>query len=426
MSFPVATRLKRLLRSPWTITVELAGVALAGLASTFVDQHPTAAALAARAATRPAAAWVIRVLGLDRVFTSPWFLGLVAMAAGSLTIVVWEQWRRLAREWGSPAEASFRSAPYRADLVRPRTGQGRRLRIVTRGRIGTLGSPLFHTGLLLVALAGVGRMLVSADAAGEVMEGQVVPAGPEAFRVQDRGLLAAPVSLPVPVRLVEMVPSHYLSGDLLRLSARVALDPASVATVEVAVNAPLELGPTLLYLSQEFGPAAVLEIQRDGDAAFRTAFLRPGEAGDYEWAGPTPEGLELRLRAPMSPPGPRPPAVLEVRVISFGTLLAVGRLQPGSALELPGGGQVALRDMRWWVKLVASRDPTTWPVYLGFAVAIAGVVLMVTFMRTDLMVLVEPAGEGEERVVVAMRARRLAPIFAERFQRLVEEERGRG
>jgi hypothetical protein len=77
------------------------------------------------------------------------------------------------------------------------------------------------------------------------------------------------------------------------------------------------------------------------------------------------------------------------------------------------------------VKVAASRDPTTWPVYVGFGISITGVFLLFSFIRTDVLLVVEPAGE-EERVVVAMRPRRLAPIFAERFERLVEEERGRG
>jgi cytochrome c biogenesis protein ResB len=367
----------------------------------------------------------VQLLGLDRVFTSPWFLALVAIAACSLAVVVWEQWRRLGREWGPPTEASFRTAPFRREFSRVATGEGRRVRITTRGRAGSLGSPLFHTGLLVVAISGVGRMLVGADAAGEVMERAVVPAGAEGFATQDRGLIAAPVALPHPVRLVELVPSYYASGDLLRLSARIAPDPESPATVEIAVNAPLELGPTRLYLTQELGPAFILEIQRGGVSTVRAALLRPGDAGDYEWNGPLPDGLDLRLRAPAAPAGVRPPGLLDVRVLSWGALVAAGRMQPGSSLELPSGGRITLREVRWWVKVAASRDPTTWPVYLGFGIAITGVVLLFAFIRTDVLLVVEPAGE-EERVVVAMRPRRLAPIFAERFERLVEEERGRG
>ena len=61
---------------------------------------------------------------------------------------------------------------------------------------------------------------------------------------------------------------------------------------------------------------------------------------------------------------------------------------------------------------------------MGFAMAIVGVVLMFGFVRVDTLVVAEPDGEGE-RVTVAMRPQRLAPVFADRFARLVERESAR-
>ncbi len=417
------TRVRRFLRSPWTITAELSGIVLAGLAGALLGQHPTASTRAIRASEHPFGAAVVEALGLDRVFTSPWFLAVVALSACSLAVVVWEQWTRLSREWGPPPEGVFRNAPYRIELTRTSSGAGRRSTVTTRGRAGQLGSPLFHTGLLLVALAGVGRMLVGADAAGEVVERATVPAGSEGLGTQERGLLAAPVALPHAIRLVELRPSHYPSGDLLRLSARIALDPSSPDTVEMAVNAPLDVGDVRLFLTQDFGPAFLLEFERPAGSVVEVAMLRPGEGGDHEWNGILRDGIELRLRSPATPPGARPIPVLDVRVLAFGALLAAGRMQPGSTLEVPRLGRITLRDVRWWVKLVASRDPTTWPMYLGFGISILGVILLFGFVRTDELVTVEPDGDVEH-VVVALRPRRLAPIFAERFARLVEREKG--
>ena len=412
------TRLRRALRSPWTITAELAGVALAGLASTLVEQHPGAAARARLAAARPAAAWLVQALGLDRVFTSGWFLLVVAAAACSLALVVAEQWRRAVREWPLLEEAGFRAAPYRTELVRPASGEGRRDRITARGRAAALGSPLFHTGLLVLLAAGAARMLFGAAAAREALEGDVIGADPGAFETQDRGLLAAPVALPAPVKLVELAPSHYPSGELLALSARIA-GPAGPALL--AVNAPLELDGVRLYLTQAFGPAAILELRLRGTATARAALLAPADSADPEWFGPLPGGLDLRLRAAA---GPRRPDAVDVRVLSGGALIAAARLGPGGALALPEGGSLALREVRWWVRLVASRDPSAWPAYAGFALAVAGLALAIAAVRVDVLVVAEPAGAGE-RVVVALRPRRLAPLFAGEFDRLVRRESGR-
>jgi hypothetical protein len=116
--------------------------------------------------------------------------------------------------------------------------------------------------------------------------------------------------------------------------------------------------------------------------------------------------------------------VVDVRVLDGDALVAAGRLERGSALALPDGTSLVLRDVRWWVRVTASRDPTAWPMFAGFAIAILGVVLMFGLVRVDTLVVAEP-GEGGEKVTLAMRPQRLAPAFAERFERLVEREASR-
>ena len=420
----IATRARRFLRSPWTITAELLGIALAGFATTLVEQHPTERAWQLLVEDHPFQARAIRAFGLDRVFTAPWFLALVGLAAGSLAIVCWEQWSRLLREWKPPGEAWFRSAPFRQVIMRPATGTGRRVAIDVRGRIGGLGSPLFHLGLLLCAVAGAGRMLVAADASREIWEGGVIAADPAAFERQDLGPLAGPVALPEPVRIVELRPRYYPSGALLELDAKVRVGEGQGREVALAVNEPIDFGATRLYLSQAFGPAMVTGIPGAAGPELAVMLLSVGPSGDYEWAGKLPGGLEVRLRAPMERNAVRPPEVMEVRVVEKDALLAVGRLGPGGALDLPRGGAIVLREARWWVRVVASRDPTAWPMFLGFGIAILGVVLMFGVVRVDTLVVVEPEGEAE-RVTVALRPQRLAPVFADRFARLVEREAAR-
>jgi cytochrome c biogenesis protein ResB len=424
MSFAPAARLKRFLRSPWTITAELLGIALAGFATTLVDQHPTERVRQLLVEDHPTLARAVRVFGLDRVFTAPWFLALVALAAGSLAVVCWEQWTRLFREWKVPGEAWFRSAPYRTAITRPPTGQGRRVEISIRGRIGALGSPFFHLGLLVCAVAGVGRMLVTADASREIWEGGTIATGAAAFETQDLGPLARPVALPEPVRFLELRPRYYPAGGLLELDAKVQLGEGRGNPVAIAVNQPLDFGVTRLYLSQSFGPAMVVSLPGAAGPEVAVMMLSAGPSGDYEWAGRVPGGPEVRLRAPMVQGAARPPEVLEVRVMEKDALLAVGRLGPGGALDLPRGGAIVLREVRWWVRVLASRDPTAWPMFAGFAIAIVGVILMFGVVRVDTLVVAEPDGDGE-RVTVAMRPQRLAPVFADRFARRVEREAAR-
>ncbi|HSB21149.1 MAG TPA: cytochrome c biogenesis protein ResB [Anaeromyxobacteraceae bacterium] len=412
---------KRLLRSPRTIVAELVLLALAGLASTAVTQAPTPAERGRLALEHPLAAAAVRLLGLDHVFQTWWLLCLVALAGASLSIVLVEQWRRLAREWRAlPTEASFRSAPHRAEFLRPARGAATRLE--SRHRIGLAGSPLFHLGLLVVLLAGIGRMLFGVDAVVHLYEGEVLEPRPEAFGAQWRGLLARPLSLGVPVELRALLPGRYPSGQLARLEARVALGGPAPREEVLAINAPLDLGPDRLYLSSRHGCAAFLEIEWQGATEREVAMLDEAGPREFEASQVRPGGLRLRLRARAGPGGERP-AELELRVLGGHALLAGATLRPGEGLELPGGGRVVLRDLRWWARLVAARDLSTWPAYAGFALALGGAILMFSVVKVDAAVIVRREGEWE-RVSVALRPERFSPLFADRFRRLVREEGG--
>ncbi|MEI7704152.1 MAG: cytochrome c biogenesis protein ResB [Deltaproteobacteria bacterium] len=415
---------RRFLRSPWTITLEILGIALAGVSTTWIEQHPTPLARERLAEEAPAFAAAVRALAIDHVFTAPWFLALVALAAGSLSIVAWEQWKRLVRDWKDPGEGWFRSAPYRRVVHRAPTGEGRRVSIEVAGRLGAIGSPLFHTGLLAIAVVGVARMLFAADAARDVWEGGVLPAGPSGFETQYLGPLARPLELPEPVQFVELRPGFYPSGALLEFTALVRIGEPPGRQATVAVNEPLDLGAARLYLTPAFGPAAVVEIAGTASPSRGVILLAPGASGDDAWSGRMPDGLEVRMRARHAPGPARPASQVDVRVLRGDALLAAGRMQPGAVLDLPGGGSLALQDVRWWVRVAASRDPTAWPMFVGFGLAIAGVVLLSVFVRVDTMVVAEPDGD-RERVTVAMRPQRLAPLFADRFERRVEREAGR-
>jgi hypothetical protein len=97
---------------------------------------------------------------------------------------------------------------------------------------------------------------------------------------------------------------------------------------------------------------------------------------------------------------------------------------PGEQLAFPGGARVELAGLRWWSRFTAKRDPSVPLVFAGIALALLGTILS-AFVRTDSLVRVEAGAEpGTEHVLVALRPRRLAPMFRERFEALVRAEGG--
>jgi hypothetical protein len=416
-------KLKRFVRSPRVIVFELLAIALAGLPLSFIPQASDEAGAARFAADHPALASLFKALAFDRVVHSPWFLALIVLAAASLAVVLVEQWQRLFRQWREAlSEANFRGAPFRRELDFP-AGEGAPPPAVyrTSGKLGLVGTPLFHLGLMLVVLAALVKVLFSAEAALEVTEGEVVEPSSNDYLGRAMGPLGRPFALTMPVRLEQLSPTRYASGDLLGLSAKLGVQEAGGwRTTEVGVNEPLDLGAERLYLGLGHGPAALLMLTQGAEVDRSIVVLREAGSG-FQADSVHPNGVLVRLRAPPSASATLP-AALEVRLIKSGALLFAGPLAPGQEARLSDGTVLALAGVRYWAVFNGSRDPSRWVAYFGFLFAAIGAVLMFTLVKVDTAVVVTRA-DGRDRVLVALRAQRFAPIFAERFERLVQEQR---
>lgn len=402
------------LRRPRTIVAELAAIALSGALAASLPQTPDAEAVQAFAARWPALGRATSALGLHEVMTSRWFLALVAAALCSLLTVQWDQWRRVRRIFRERLEpANLARAPYRRAAAPASCRKvPERPVLSTTGRLGVLGSPVFHLGLLVVLGAGLWRLLVFSDAFTRMIEGDTLPPVAAAWQAQRGGAAARPFAMSTPVKLEEVHAERYASGVLRQLDATLALDDGAR---RLAINAPLDVGAERIYLTQSWGVAALL-VHRSGAAEdARPAFLDVEPDGGRAWgtvalAG----GREARLKALIGPAGRA--EKLEVRLARGRTLLGVAELVPGAEAAIGEGETLALAGLPYWVQLRGSRDPT-WPLFFaGVAVAIVGASLMFGVVRVDSGVFVEG-----DRVVVALRPQRFAPLYGERFDALCKE-----
>ena len=381
-------------------------IALACGVSTLVPQEPEWTAQWERFAEEsPAAARAALALGLNAVLQQPWFLVLIALAAASLTIVQIDQWRRFARVVRAPLdEAAFGRAPFRRELLRPRRGAGE-ARYRSRGRIGMLGTPLFHLGLLLVVLAGAGRALFGREASVELIEGEPLKEWPNQW--------GGPLSWPLPparLQLVSVGDERHLSGGLRRVLVMLTIGDR---LLEMDLNSPVTDGPSRLALQGPHGPAALVELSWPGGSDRRALLLREGaQRGLYLASARFATSLELRLRAAAG--------AMEARVLQGAALLYAGPLEPGSAIRLAGGQDLVVRALPRWATLRLSRDAALPLAFAGFVLVVLGAVLMFAVVRVDTAVVVRPAGESE-RVLVALRPQRFAPLYRDAFEKLVLE-----
>ncbi|WP_243285867.1 cytochrome c biogenesis protein ResB [Geothrix terrae] len=417
---------RRFLRRPAVIVAEILVITAACALGASLPQagRSPAAQVASLRSHGAFASVLVERLSLDHVFTSGWFLGALAFATASLVIVVVEQTRRLRATWSQvPTEAHFRNAPFRLEFTRP--GQGPASRSVrSRGRLGLAGSPLFHTGLLAVILAGALGALFSVQAVVDLFEGETLPPTVEAWGLQQPGPLASPFRLDSSLRLVSVEPTRYQGGDLMGLRLKVAEGAAEGGPIrDLSINQDLRVSRGRLYADSLFGPAALVVWDGASNPDSRTAVLlerkEPQAFGAY---APGPGSLRARIRVPMPAGGSRPNHA-EVRILQGEFRVAEADLRPGEALALPGGGTFRLHGLPYWARLHGSHDPAIGLAYAGFIVALAGAALTYGVTRVDELVSVTPE-DGRERVVVALKPHRFAPLFQERFAQLVREHGG--
>ena len=423
----VATFLKRFFRAPATIVGEILAITVLGGLGAALPQTGVATA-AELARLREHGAFVkglVDWLALDHVFTSPAFLIALAMATVSLSIVVVEQIRRLGAQWKLvPTEAHFRNAPFRREFTRPAQGASKSVAIRSRGRLSLAGSPLFHTGLLCVILAGGLRALFGTEAVVDLYEGETLPATVEAWGAQWPGLLGKPFRLDDPLTLDAVHEDRYPSGELKSLGLSLSFHgPEGTQVRGMAVNQELRMSHGRLYMDAKHGPAAMVEWEIPGATSIRTAALmeqkEPQAYGTYVHG---PRNLHARLRAVVPTDGQRPGS-LEVRILDGASTLMEAELKPGESLTIPGGGELRLHGLPVWARLHGNYDPALGLAYAGFALVLLGAALTFGVVKVYELVSITPEGDVE-RVVVALRPHRFTPLFQDRFERLVRDHGG--
>jgi len=421
---------QQFLKSPKAIVGELAALALLCTLGAAIPQQGTAtgAELEQLHQAGPVLAWLVNALGLDHVFRNPLFLSVAALTSASLFVVILGQLKRLRFQWSARlTEAHFRSAPFRAEFEvelpqNRESAPSAHTRIWTERRIGLLGSPVFHIGLLLLIMAGALQALFSTSAIVDLVEGETLPPEAKAWGAQFSGMLGKPFHLDGPITLQTVKAARYTDGDLRDLKIEVAHALAGKTEIaEIAVNHDLKIGGSRLFLGSDFGPAALLEWQRAGAVSNREAvLLKERGAGNFEGAANGSGGEVTHVRVLVGANGERPGGV-EIRVMKNGALLFTGDLAAGQAVNLPGGETLILHSTPFWARLRGIRDSALWLAYASFALLMTGVVLIFTVVKVDCCVAVTPLGD-KCRIFVALKPHRLAPLFQERFDLLVRQQ----
>ena len=432
--------LSQLLKDPRVILGEMSAIGLvcaAGAALPLALESPRLLG------QNPALVRWLQLLGFDNLFASLWFLLPLVLACASLGMVVVQQIRRAVQAWPRRMQPEqFQKALFRAEFERPAEmhaadgkaspgGKARHLAdgqssvvIHAGGRISLLGSPLFHTGLLVIVAAGAVRALFGADAVVDLVEGETLRPGSGVWNGQFPGYLTRPISLNEPVTLVKVKSTLYPDGGLKSLSAALAAQGTEHSgNFEVAVNKGFSVDGARLHVGSDFGPAPMLGWP-DGHGGTAWEAVLTTDLGKGEWKGVSSDhgGWRAHVRARVDSDG-NAASEADIRIINGSTLACATGLGAGRSAVLPDGSRVTLGQIPFWIRLKASRDPSAPLIHAGLTMVILGAFIMFTVIRTDTCVMTTRDGD-RERVFVAMHARRFAPLCRERFERLVRGQGG--
>jgi len=371
----------------------------------------------------------VLALQLDHVYSSGWFLGLLAWLALALLLCSWRrQWPALqaALRWidySSPRQLSKLSVAETLSTDTPKTSldqlagllqrQGWQIqrhddRLAARkGLLGRVGPLLVHAGMVVLMLGAAwgalggqraeqylapGRSLELMDSRGSSQ----LTLALDGFSIQ-RDPAGRPEQFTSQLRILE---GDGSGGSLLKQA-------------EISVNHPLRFQGVTLY--QADWALATISLQLGKSPLLELPLQSFPQLGEQIWGIvlPTrPDGSEPVLLSLGSEQGP-----IEI----YGSDgISLARLAPGGTAVEVKGLPIRVESVLPASGILLKRDPGVPLVYAGFAIALAGGGLSLLATRQLWAIAEQPAGQAGQLHVAGLCNRNLTGFAAELPQMLAQ------
>ncbi len=443
--------LKRFRKTFGSVRLALAliiAIAAVSVLGTLIPQHRPAADYAARFGN---AGKLAGPLGLDRIYQSPLFLGLLLLLAVNLSVCTLDRLPARSRKafgtgwaaeagkfesWkihdsfslkGSPAEAAeaVASGLRRGHFRVRKAADGPRLLLRgTRNTLGAFGADFVHAGLLVVIAGGIASGLGGFKTEIAVVEGKTEAVGTGGLEL----------------RLDRFETDYYPGGAVKDWKSAIALlrSGRTVASGTIEVNHPLRAGGVMFYQSG-YGrdwevPVLGLKLGKKSDPAWKKEIsLKPGEsaeAGDGITVSALrfvpdfviTEGNKVATRT-LEPHNPA--ALIEIRrgdgkadsAWVFANYPGFAHFGEAGASDLT----LELGEYRapQYSVIMAARDPGAPVIWSGCAVLMAGLFLCFFLPAREIRVSIEPGKGTASSVVAGGRSSKGGEILAREFASII-------
>jgi cytochrome c biogenesis protein len=371
----------------------------------------------------------VLALQLDHVYSSGWFLGLLAWLALALLLCSWRrQWPALqaALRWidySSPRQLSKLSVAETLSTDTPKTSldrlagllqsQGWQIqrhddRLAARkGLLGRVGPLLVHAGMVVLMLGAAWGAL-----GGQRAEQYLAP-GRSLELMDSRG--SSQLTLALDHFSIQRDPAGRPEQftSQLRILEGDGSDGSLLKQAEISVNHPLRFQGVTLY--QADWALATISLQLGKSPLLELPLQSFPQLGEQIWGIvlPTrPDGSEPVLLSLGSEQGP---------VEIYGADgISLARLAPGGPAVEVKGLPIRVESVLPASGILLKRDPGVPLVYAGFAIALAGGGLSLLATRQLWAIAEQPAGQAGQLHVAGLCNRNLTGFAAELPQMLAQ------
>lgn len=391
-----------MLTSRRTSIALMAFIAVCGALGAWIPQSSssTAEIVASWEARNPAVAGIADALGLREIFSSWWFVTVLAVFAAALTVATLRMFSSAAQRRDAVArkprtEISGAAIERVAERARATGFREQRragsTRVFVRHGMGLWAPAILHVGLLVALVSGGIALALTRSAIADFSQGEIRMPGDDYYAVED------PADAPevgVPLRFDGMKVENWPQGGLKEVVATLSvLDGTEDWTPRtVSINHPLRLrGHTIYAQPGEFGDAAFLVFTAEDGTEYpvRMEFVY-AEAGEVVY---TAEPLTIggvALEGRWDPHGVRGPVPLALRLAGDDAVEPV-TLAEGETATV-AGLEVEYSFTGQWARFIIQKEPGILALLLGFAVIGAGSIMLYAWIPRVLVV--EETAEG--------------------------------
>ena len=448
--------IKRFLLSPKTIISLISATVFFSVIGSIIPQlaEKPPKFFEAWKANSPKIYYVIDLLQLNQVYTSIWFLALVALITLSLIFSLYYQLKALIKT-GKPGQRTISQSSF-GDYVTfeldnslavgteslfDKTKEilkhnGYRLHLVNeedrylvfcKNKMGRWSSVIFHAGLLVVIMAGLYGLAFQKRGFVQLIQTDTFQGRDKDWTVKRLGLFAGKFDLNFQTHLNSFVPAYWDNDLIKEMESSLTITDAKGESKDFSLSLrnPANFNGTRIYQSTHYGYSLGFVLEREGKDPVITQFLldAPGKK-DKPFVGkmdfPTTDYiLDMKFYPNMIEPSfyaTLPGA--DLTVMEEGKKIFRGKVLFTQRAWL-GKDSLTFAQIHYWTGLTFVRNYGMPLVYAGFALGTLGAlsIFMLSYKEIHLKVV----EEGDHvRLYMGGQARRYKALFSEEFKEMAK------